>query len=63
MIGWILCKFGRHKYYLLKNMSREVQKISCRRCARVWGMHHGVQALIEWDYELEMLYAEGGFTI
>jgi hypothetical protein len=53
MIQKIKCIFGKHKYHIIEEYSKDVRKVGCKRCLRQWGMNDRVQAFIPWDAELE----------
>jgi len=53
---WVMCRFGKHKYYVIKEYSKTVRKVGCRNCEKVWGMNDRVKSLLEWDGELEELH-------
>lgn len=59
----ILCYVFGHKYYLIKKLSRTTRKVGCKRCGKVWGMNDDVQALVDWDDELEEFYKEFGYLL
>jgi hypothetical protein len=41
-------------------LSERCEKVRCRRCDRMWAMHHEEQSMLEWDAELEAFYKEWG---
>jgi hypothetical protein len=49
----IKCSILGHQYMIVKRYSKNVQKIACKRCHKVFGINHDVRAVLEWDDELD----------
>ena len=56
MLKKILCFFGKHDYYVIKNYSSYARKVGCRQCPKAWAMNDQVRGFIEWNGEFEDLY-------
>jgi hypothetical protein len=52
----VLCWFLGHRWFVIKRFSADCRKVGCRRCGAVWGMNDRVEALVEWDWELEAMH-------
>lgn len=52
----IKCKFGFHKYYVIKELASWSRKIGCKSCDKCFGMNDNVRVVIPWDRALEELY-------
>lgn len=49
----LMCALFNHKYMMDIYFDRNVQKIKCGRCGKKFGINHSVEAVIEWDADLE----------
>ena len=49
--------FGRHRYAFYKRLSRDADMIVCTICKKKFAMSHSVKTVLEWDQELEDMYA------
>ncbi len=55
----VMCRvFKRHKYFVIKEFSKTVRKVGCKRCGLTWGMNDRVKAFLPWDGELAELYED-----
>ena len=54
----LLCLLGYHSYYKIKELSHDSTKVGCTCCSAAWGMHHPTKSFVEWDKDLEDIYAE-----
>lgn len=52
----VFCVLFGHKYKVVKEYSPEIRKLKCSRCGKFFGMHDGVNALVPWDYEMELVH-------
>ena len=52
----LLCLFGQHSYYKIKELSDYSVKVGCTSCAKMWGMHHPTKSFVEWDTDFEDIY-------
>ena len=57
-VNKLICALFGHRYYVIKTYSDSVRHIGCSRCGKEWGMHDGLQCLVEWDRELEIASEE-----
>ena len=48
----IRCSMVGHRYVLVRRYDSNVQKLTCTRCHKVFGINHQVKAIVEWDDEL-----------
>lgn len=53
MMG-LRCWLGRHNYRVLEVYSKDIRKVGCKCCSKVWGMNDDVRAFVPWDRELEI---------
>lgn len=53
----LLCWFGYHAYYKTEELSDYSIKVGCFHCSKMWGMHLPTKTFIEWDKDLEAIYA------
>ena len=60
IINPIKCKFGYHKYYLIKELTPWSRKLGCKNCQSFFGMNDSVQSVIPWDSDLEEMYKKIG---
>jgi len=65
MLNWprrlwrrMMCKHGRHAYYVVREYTPAVRKVGCRYCNGLWGMNDRVKAFIEWDGDMEEAHRE-----
>ena len=56
----LTCWLRGHSLYSVMWLSERCEKVRCRRCDRMWAMHHEEQSMLEWDAELEAFYKEWG---
>ena len=56
----LFCFFLGHNYCVARVLNPRARKVGCARCSKYWAMHDPTRAFIEWDSELEELYAPGG---
>jgi len=47
------CWLFGHKYKVVIKYDDNVQKLTCTRCYRMFGINHQVRAILDWDIELE----------
>lgn len=60
MIERLLCAVIGHRYVIERVLSPTARKVGCTRCYRHWGMHDPTRSFVEWDSDLESLYAADG---
>ena len=60
MLERLICAVFGHRYVVARVLNKGARKVGCTRCGRHWGMHDGTRSFVEWDGELEALYAPGG---
>tara|TARA_R110002153_G_scaffold32729_4_gene99005 strand:+ start:781 stop:1023 length:243 start_codon:yes stop_codon:yes gene_type:complete len=53
----LLCLFGHHSYYKIKELSDYSVKVGCACCSKQWGMNHPTKSFVEWDEDLADIYA------
>ena len=52
----LLCLFGYHSYYKIKELSDYSIKVGCTSCSRQWGMHHPTKSFVDWDTDIADIY-------
>lgn len=60
MLERLFCAILGHRYVVERMLSYEARKVGCTRCGQHWAMHDGTRSFVQWDGELEALYAPGG---
>ena len=60
MFERIFCAAIGHRYVVERVLNAGARKVGCTRCRRHWAMHDATRSFLEWDNELEALYAPGG---
>ena len=56
MFRKLLCRLGRHDYYLVQRLTPHSRKLGCSRCGRFFGMNDDARAVIDWTADLEEMY-------
>jgi predicted nucleic acid-binding Zn ribbon protein len=60
MFKRIVCAIFGHRYAVARVLNAHTRKVCCTRCHRNWAMHDPTRSLVDWDSELEELYAPDG---
>ena len=60
MLERMFCAALGHRYVVERALNHGARKVGCTRCGKHWAMHDGTRSFVEWDGELESLYAPGG---
>jgi hypothetical protein len=60
MIERIFCAVLGHRYVVERVIIKGTRKVGCTRCGKHWAMHDGTRSFVEWDDDIEALYAPGG---
>ena len=60
ILGWLLCRVGKHKWTYVQRLSTYAHRVSCARCGRTWAVHTALQIVLPWDGELRDFYREMG---
>ncbi len=55
LIKRILCLFGYHKYFLIKELRPYSRKIGCKYCKKQFMMNDDCKCVLEWDQDFEDL--------
>ena len=56
MWNQLLCLFGHHSYYKIKELSDYSVQVGCTSCSKQWGMHHPTKSFVEWGEDMEEVY-------
>lgn len=56
----LICFMLEHDLHLSRYVNQDINRVKCRRCNKVFAMHHPTQSLIEWDDDLEALHSSEG---
>lgn len=57
-INKIICLILFHRIHVVQEFGGNARKVHCDRCDRYFAMHDGYQAFVEWDKDIEELYAD-----
>jgi hypothetical protein len=49
LIGWVLCKMGRHDMVIVKQLTWQSQKLSCSRCKECFLHNTSIKATSKWN--------------
>ena len=60
MLKRLFCVVLGHRYVVERELTYGARKINCTRCSKQWAMHDETRSFVDWDKELEALYAPGG---
>lgn len=60
MFERLKCWLFGHQYRVLRIMNPGARKLGCNRCDTKWAMHDRTCTVVEWDTQIESMYAPGG---
>jgi len=60
MLKRLLCAVFGHRYVVERVLNQGARKVGCTRCNEHWAMHDSTRSFVQWDEDLEALYAPGG---
>ena len=61
MFEGLFCTAFGHRYVVERVLNQGARKVGCTRCGKQWAMHDATRSFVQWDSDLESLYAPGGF--
>jgi len=62
MFEGLFCTAFGHRYVVERVLNQGARKVGCTRCGKQWAMHDATRSFVQWDSDLESLYAPGAFT-
>lgn len=52
----LICLFKGHNFYLIERLSKDIQKLGCKRCKKLFAKNDWVQLILPWDSDFEDMY-------